>query len=117
MPVPPIENGTRWCTPGDNSASSATSARPGTTRPVTSWPHSAISRGDTHAPNFSVGGVAERMIRTSDLSTGVQDNRIRTDPPDSTGRARSLGIGCASARGVALICSVAECISVPSKPR
>lgn len=117
MPVPPIENGTRWCTPRGNSASSPTSGRAETMRPVTSWPDSAICCGETHVPNFSVGAVAERMIRTSDLSTGSHDTLTRTAPPASTGTARSLRIGCACDRGVALICSAADAISLPSRPR
>ena len=38
-------------------------------------------------------------MRTSELSTGVQDTRTRTAPPTSTGRARSFGMGCASDLG------------------
>ena len=116
-PGPPIENGTRRCTPGGSSVSKPVSLPGCGWVPVTSWPTAAISSGETVFPNGIAGSRSARTILTSELSTGDQVTWTRIAPSVPTGRARSVEIGRACARGVAVRCSGADRSSPPSGPR
>ena len=109
MPVPPTENGTRWCTPGGEISldRDLVAAR----APGGRSPPGRIASSPPARPTFRTARAAARRragcapLSCPPASTPPGPGWFR---PTSTGRTRSFGMGCASDLGVALIRSTAE---------